>query len=118
MAKLGSNVRCVAAHEHRDAIATLFSRVFEAEALHPNPTLDVYLLADGSRVGVSFVEPEQALTPAQHEVAGTWLELVVPDAAAAREAIIGLGHAPLKYQDREHSYFRMPGGQVYRIAAR
>lgn len=118
MAKLGSNVRCVAAHEHREAIATLFTQVFEAEAVHPTPDLDVYLLADGSRVGVCFVAAEKALTPEQHETAGTWLELVVPEVTATRDELTRRGHAPLEYHDREHSYFRLPGGQIYRLAAR
>jgi hypothetical protein len=116
MTKLGSNVRCVAAHEHREAIASLFTEALGATVMHPTSDLDVYVL-EGSRVGVYFVAAERALTPAQHQTAGTWLELVVADVAATRDELVRRGLTPLDYPDREHVYFQVPGGQVFRLAS-
>lgn len=116
MTSLGSNIRCVAALEHRAAIASLYTEVFGAKALHPTPDLDVFVLAGGGHVGVYYVEGAKALSPEQHEVAGTWIELVVEDVAATGAELERRGVRRLAYHDETRAYHQAPGGQVFRLA--
>lgn len=116
MTTLGSNVRCVAATEHRDAIASFYTEIFGAKPIKPAPDLDVYAMDGGSNVGVYFVSAAEALSPAQHEAVGTWIELVVDDVGATQAELERRGFAPLSYHDKEHAYFQAPGGQVFRLA--
>ncbi|MEM9454043.1 MAG: VOC family protein [Myxococcota bacterium] len=118
MTILGSNVRCVAALEHRDAIMRFYTEIFGARAVHPAPDLDVYAMDGDSHVGVYFVPAEQALTPKQHEAVGTWIELAVDDVDAIQAELERRSFAPLQYHDKEHAYFQAPGGQVFRLASR
>lgn len=117
MTTLGSNVRCVAAPEHRDAIATFYTEIFGAKALKPAPDLDVYAMDDGSNVGVYFVPARDALSPEQHVTAGTWIELAVGDVDATRAELERRGFSPLEYHDEAHHYFQAPGGQVFRLTS-
>ncbi|MCA9709949.1 MAG: VOC family protein [Myxococcales bacterium] len=117
MTTLGANVRCVAGASHREAIATLYTEVFGAKALRPQPDLDVYALGGSAHVGVYFVPDDEALTPGQQEAVGTWIELCVEDVAATQAELERRGFAPLTYHDQAHAYFQAPGGQVFRLAA-
>lgn len=115
MTTLGTNVRCVAAQEHREAIATFYTEVFGAKAIKPAPDLDVYAMDGGSNVGVYFVSADEALTPQQQEAVGTWIELSVDDVQATAEELRRRGFEPLEYHDKEHLYFQAPGGQIFRL---
>lgn len=116
MTTLGSNIRCVAALEHREAIASFYTEVFGAKAIHPTPDLDVYAMEAGTHVGVYFVENGKALSPEQHEAVGTWIELAVTDVDGVSGQLKDRGFSPLQYHDQEHVYFQAPGGQVFRLA--
>ena len=117
MTTLGSNIRCVAGTQHRDAIATFYTEIFGAKAINPMPELDVYAMDGNTNIGVYFVDDGKALTPEQHEAVGTWIELAVADVDATKAELERRGFAPLDYHDQEHHYFQAPGGQVFRLAA-
>ena len=118
MATLGPNLRCVAGHGQRDAIARFYAEVFGAEASTPTPELDVYRLEGECHIGVYFVPDDQALSPQQQQDLGTWIEIIVDDVSETVARLKGLGMEPLPYHDQEHHYFQAPGGQVFRLAPR
>lgn len=115
MAKLGTNLRCVADVRFRDAVALFYTKVFDAKVAHPMPELDVYALG-GSNIGVYFVPNGEALTPEQHNKVGTWIEVVVDDVEATAALLRDLGHPRVDYHDKERRYYQVPGGQVFRLA--
>ncbi len=118
MTTLGSNIRCVAATEHRAAIAAIYTEVFGASASQPIPDMDVYVLPGGGSIGVYIVPADQALAATLHESAGTWIELLVDEPDETRSVLERRGLTPLDYHDKAHAYFQFPGGQVFRLAAR
>lgn len=113
---LGPNVRITVSNEQRNEVARFFGDILRVrETKHPMPDLAVHVLDDGANVGVFFVDPAGALDEASAFKA-PWIELKVasvPDACARLEAG---GYAKVDYADRAHSYYRMPGGFVFRLA--
>jgi hypothetical protein len=115
MAKLGRNWKWTAPMAVRETMGAMFRDVLKAEVLRPAPHLEVYVLEGGARVGVYFVDSDQALDPALVDRA-PWLEFLVDDPAQARAGLARIGIEPFAYTDEAHDYFRAPGGPVFRIA--
>jgi hypothetical protein len=115
MARLGPNIRSVAPVSMRKRVRSFWTDVFKCDHISPRDDLDVFLFADGSRIGVFFVADDEALTNERHRVAGTWIEVLVDDAASTRAALTKQGLEPMQYFDKEHQYFQAPGGQVFRL---
>jgi hypothetical protein len=91
--------------------------VLGATVQSPRPDLEVFTFANGSGIGVFYVDAGEALTPEQHMKA-IWLELEVDDEPAAAAGLAKLDMHPFEYFDKEHKYYQAPGGQVFRLAQR
>lgn len=111
----GKNLRLSVARAHRSAVHTVFTEVFGATHESPGPAFDRYVLADGFGIGVFWTETEP------FDDAGwlraPWLEFRVADGDAVRAALTRLGVAGVPHDDKAHTYHRIPGGPVFRLAA-
>ena len=116
MTALGTNLKWTLGHTHRDAMRTMFE-VFGVKHVSPMDDFDLFTLGDGANIGVYYVQDDQALDSAQME-RGAWIELVVDDELAVMNALAEQDITPFEYFDKDHRYFRAPGGQVFRLASR
>jgi hypothetical protein len=117
MAQIGLNHRLNVAKPHKDATRALYQGVLGASVTSPRPDVEIFTFANSSGIGVFYVDPGEALTPAQH-MRAIWLEFEVDDEPAAAAGLERLGMRPFEYFDKEHKYFQAPGGQVFRLAGR
>jgi len=117
MAQIGLNHRLSVAKPLKDATRALYEGVLQASVKSPRPEVDIFTFANGSGIGVFYVDPSEALTPAQHMKA-IWLEFEVDDEPATAASLETLAMRPFEYFDTEHKYFQAPGGQVFRLAQR
>lgn len=116
-ARIGPNHRLSVSRTLRDATRALYEGALGAARESPRPGVDVFTFDGGTGIGVFYVDPDEALTPAQHRSA-IWLEFEVDDEPAVVAALAALGLHPFEYFDTTHRYFQAPGGQVFRLAAR
>ncbi len=116
MAKLGGNLRCVVVETARETVRALFRETFGADLSHPTQTMDVFSFG-GSNIGVEFVAAGKALSEEQQREMGVWIEIVVDDVAATEGELEARGMKRLDDQDKSHSYFQVPSGPVFRLAA-
>lgn len=116
MAQLGRNAKITVAQTHHDTVRSVFADLFGCTVIEPAPGVELYEFADGSRVGAYFVSDDTALSREQiwH---GAWLEFSVADLGVARGALAELGVETFEYMGEEKTYYRLPGGQCFRIAA-
>ena len=117
MAQIGLNHRLSVANNLKAETRALYQGVLGASVKTPRPEVDIFTFANGSGIGVFYVDPAEALTPAQHKQA-LWLEFEVENEAAAVAGLARIGLHPFEYFDKEHKYFQAPGGQVFRLFAR
>lgn len=76
---------------------------------------DYFRFPNGTRIAAFYVEPSDALTPAQLK-SGAWIELEVDNLPATLSGLERLGIRPFEYPiDVEHKYVQAPGGQVFRL---
>jgi hypothetical protein len=115
MAKIGLNHRLSVAKDLKAETRAVYEGVLGATVTSPRPDVEVFTFSDGSGIGVFYVEPTVALTPAEHMNA-IWLEFEVDNEVAAAAALGKLGLRPFEYFDKEHKYFQAPGGQAFRLA--
>lgn len=113
MSRLGHNVKLTVDRKHQPAIRGMFAEILGAKVVDPQPDLQVYALAD-TNIGVYYVDGG-ALTPEQ-QARGAWLEILVDDPEATRDALLKQGLEQLSYVDTGHHYFSAPGGWVFRLA--
>lgn len=114
MAKIGLNHHLCVARNLKTETRAVYQHVLGATMRAPRPETEIFTFEDGSGVGVSYIDPAQALTPEQHKNA-IWLEFEVDDIAATTIALSALGLRPFDYFDKAHNYFQVPGGQVFRL---
>jgi hypothetical protein len=117
MAQIGLNHHLNVANTLKRETRALYEGVLEARMHSPRPEVEIFTFANGSGIGVSYIDPAEALTPAQHRRA-VWLEFEVDDEPAAVAGLARLGLEPFEYFDKAHRYFQAPGGQVFRLAQR
>jgi hypothetical protein len=115
MAQIGLNHRLSVANTLKGETRALYEGALGAALISPRQDLDVFTFANGSGIGVFYVDSSEALTPAQHRQA-IWLEFEVEDEPAAAVALEKLGILPFEYFDKDHKYFQAAGGQVFRLA--
>jgi catechol 2,3-dioxygenase-like lactoylglutathione lyase family enzyme len=102
---------------HRDRTRALFTEILGCATVSPMPDLEVYKLDDGFGIGVYFVDAADALPP-DEQLKSAWLEFLVDNVDAAVRALDALGLERHTYVDTAHTYFRAPGGYVFRVAPR
>jgi len=117
MAQIGLNHRLTVPKTLKEQTRALYEGVLGASVKSPRPDVEIFTFANGSGIGVFYVEPGDALTPAQH-LKAIWLEFEVDDEPGAAAGLEKLGKRPFEYFDKDHKYFQAPGGQVFRLAQR
>jgi len=116
-AHIGPNHRLSVARTLKTETRALYQGVFGAAVDVLKPDLEIFRFANGSNIGVYYVDPAEALTPEQHMNA-IWLEFEVDDERAAAASLEKIGMRPFDYADKTHLYFQAPGGQVFRLAGK
>ncbi len=116
MTTLGHNLKWTVGRSQRQAMRAMF-KVFGVEATELSEHFEIFTLADGANIGIHFVEDQNALDE-QQLTRAAWVELVVADEAAVTAALAEQGITPFDYSDKQHRYFRAPGGQIFRLASR
>jgi hypothetical protein len=115
MARFGTNTKFTIASEKRPEVHAVFVQALQASPIQPGPDLEVYRLEDGANVGVYYVPTQDALD-AEAQRKGAWLEFLVSDPDGTGKRLDSLGVARVEYHDREHAYYQLPGGPVFRLA--
>jgi hypothetical protein len=113
--QIGLNHRLSVSNMLKHESRALYEGVLDATVTSPRPEVESFTFANGSGVGVFYVEPSQALTPEQH-LKAIWSEFEVEDEKSAAGELEALGMQPIEYWDKAHKYFQAPGGQVFRLA--
>jgi hypothetical protein len=114
MSRFGRNIKLTIDRAHRDRVRATFEALGAKSAPGPAPGLDLFLI-EGIQIGAFFVDAEAALSPADQRK-GAWLEFLVPDVEAWVKRLEEVGAERLDYVDKEHPYFQIPGGPVFRLA--
>ncbi len=114
MTTLGKNVRITIDRELRAELRAVLEGALGCEVMSPRPDIDVYRYAGGS-LGAYLVPAADALPAAELRKA-PWLELCVEDVASAKKGLEKLGMKPFDYHDKQHDYYELPGGVVFRLA--
>jgi hypothetical protein len=104
MSQIGLNHHLNVANTLKQQTRALYEGVLGASVRSPRPDTEIFTFANGSGIGVSYVDPSQALTP-EHHLKAIWL---------AKLEVLGM--RPFEYFDKAHKYFQAPGGQVFRLA--
>jgi len=115
MMQIGLNHRLCVPHAFKDQTRAMYEGVFAATITSPRPDVEIITFADGSGIGVFYVDPADALTPEEHRK-GLWLEFEVENEADTVAKLAALGIEAFEYFDEQHKYFQAPGGLVFRLA--
>lgn len=116
MASFGKNMKWTVDQAQRERIRAFFVEgLGVAHASGGPPNLDLYRLADGFQIGVFSVPAAEALRPEDLRKAA-WLEIAVDDVESTIGRLAALGVEEVEYVDKEHRYFAIPGGPVFRLA--
>ena len=114
MASFGSNLKLTIHTDHQPRVHALFTEVFGCSFQEPMPGLSLYVFGDGACVGAYF--GDQGLPDDVAQLA-PWLEFTVDDVERTRGAMAKLDIEAVPYAvDPDHTYHRIPGGPVFRIA--
>jgi hypothetical protein len=117
MSQIGLNHHLYVANALKQQTRALYEGVLGARVMSPRPDTEIFKFANGSAIGVSYVDPSQALTPEQH-LKAIWLEFEVKDEKTTIAKLEALEIRPFEYFDKAHKYFQAPGGQAFRHAQR
>jgi hypothetical protein len=95
----------------------LYEGVLRADVKSPQPDIDIFTFANRSRIGIFYIDPNDALTVEQ-QLRSLWIEFDVDDEPATVAGLQKLGLRPFEHFNNEPKYFQAPGGQVFGIAQR
>jgi hypothetical protein len=115
MVRIGLNHRLSVAKTLKEETRSLYEGVLGATVKSPRTDVEIFTFSNGSGIGVFYVDPADALTPAQH-INAIWLEFEVDDVPAIAARLERLEMRPFEYFDKDHKYYQAPGGQVFRLA--
>ncbi len=116
MAQLGTNVKVSISKTNREAVRALFEKIFGCAVMEPAADVLLFEFRNSSRVGVYFLEPDAVLTPAQNWL-GAWIEIAVDDLEATRKGLAEFGIETYEYMGETQTYYKLPGGQCFRICS-
>src|SRR4051812_25246216 len=102
MHRFGRNLKITIDRAHREKVRATLEALGATAPTSPVPHLDVFLI-DGFSIGVFFVDPADALSPADQRK-GSWLEFLVPDVEAGVKRLVDLGVERVEYMDKAHAY--------------
>ena len=117
MASIGNNQKWTLSSDTRDGLRAFFEAGLGAKRVKELPDLDAFALDGGQMIGVQYLAPARALDAEQLFLA-PWLEFLVEDVKAAITRMESLGLERVDYFDKEHTYFKAPGGIVFRLASK
>lgn len=116
MTQFGTNMKLTAARMHKNQLHTALTEGLGCKSMSPADDFSVYVFEDGFNLGVYFVHDGDALSDEQQALA-PWLELIVTDIDGTGKRLQRVGVEVVPYErDREHTYYRLPGGPVFRLA--
>lgn len=116
MTRFGTNMKLTAGALRRDALHAVLTEALGCKSMSPEDGFAVYMFDDGFNLGVYFVDDAEALTD-EDQAKAPWLELLVDDLANRQAALAKLDVPVVPYaRDPEHTYYRLPGGPVFRLA--
>ena len=110
----GRNLLLTLPESRRAEIEALFVEVIGSTPASPTPAIRTYALGDGFSVGVVYVDGDPL---GDRWRQAPWLEFRVADVDAVRNELRARGVEDVSHEDVAHSYHRLPGGPVFRIAA-
>ncbi|HMF20665.1 MAG TPA: hypothetical protein VKG24_00865 [Pseudolabrys sp.] len=114
MTRIGPNHYLSVARTLQNQTRAVYGDVLGASVKTLREDFDVFTFADNSQIGVFYVDPNLALTPAQH-MSAMWLEFRVDNETAIGAGLQKLGLRPFDHFNTEPRYFQAPGGQVLGI---
>jgi hypothetical protein len=116
VADFGRNMKVTLGASQRAPWTAMMTDAFGATFADPMDAMRIFTLTDGFSLGAQFVEDAVALTPEQSFLA-PWLEFRVPNLDATAAVLAKLGVESFEYVDATHTYYRAPGGLVFRLAS-
>lgn len=111
-AAFGQNFKLNARVADREQIERLFGDVLGCEVTQRKGA-DFIRFSNDFYIGVIY--NEQTLGEMEG-LKGIWLEARVSDPQATKQKILALGIKEVTHWDKDHFYFQVPGGQVFRLA--
>ncbi len=114
--QFGRNMKITLGESQREPFTRMMTEVFASTSADPMPAVRIFAMPCGFSLAAQFVSDEAALDRDAYFIA-PWLEFLVPDVAAATEKLLAVGATTFEYVDTSHTYFRAPGGLVFRLAA-
>ena len=116
MTQIGNHIKMTLPLSLRARAQAFYQDILGSRPLEsPLPTLDLYELAGGFVVGLSYVPDHQAIPEADY-LKTTWLELKVADPDGLTARLRAFGVTEVAYPDPSRFFFQAPGGQVFRVA--
>ena len=115
MTKIGPSHYLSVARTLQKQTRTLYVDVLGASVKTLREDFDIFTFADNSKIGIFYVDPNLALTPAKH-MSAMWLEFRVDNEAAITTELRKRGLRLFDHFNMEPWYFQAPGGQVFGIA--
>lgn len=110
---MGTNVKVIVGEAARPRVRAMFEALGVTQRQELPEGIDIFVLDDGGNVAFFYGDAlgEEDLSRA------VWLELRVDALEEAEKALDALSIPRVEYVDKTHSYFRAPGGLVFRLAA-
>ena len=115
MVKFGRNMKVTLGTSQREAFTTMMTEAFGSTWVDATPEMRIFTMPDGFSLGAQTVADSDALDADAMFIA-PWVEFLVEDIAATTETLERIGATSFEYVDQTHTYFRAPGGLVFRLA--
>jgi hypothetical protein len=113
MAIVGNHMRTTVSPILRAETRKFYCELMGCGLKSPSDDLDLFIFENEVCLGVYY--STKALSDAQIENA-VWLEVKVKETHSFIAKLEQAGIKRHEYVDKEHYYFRAPGGQLYRLA--
>ncbi len=116
MTKFGRNMKVTIARSQCDAFTATMADVLGSTWVDATPQMRIFTMPDGFSLGAQLVGEDEALSDESMFLA-PWLEFLVENIEEKTTALLQAGCTTFEYVDTTHTYFRAPGGLVFRLAA-
>lgn len=115
IASLAARVHLLARPAVREELVRFYRETLQCSTreIEPASRLPMALVTfpDGSSMSVEFSEDSP------ENIQGTWLEFRTSEPARLQERLHEAGTPSFRHPPSPHTYFRAPGGQVFRIVS-